>query len=124
MGNKISLWIKQRLFTSRNYDETMNALEKFSLNMKGSDEIALLEAVEKEQAQQVIAKVNTDEQRSRARRRRTSDTTTNKSITNSYITSFLQYLRHELRSTINERSNEYQQSIPQVNMPKDNPIDC
>ena len=63
MGNKISLWIKQRLFTSRNYDETMNALEKFSLSMKGSDEIALLEAVEKEQAQQAVAKVNTDEPR-------------------------------------------------------------
>lgn len=63
MGNKISLWIKQRLFTSRNYDQTMSALEKFSLSMKGSDEIALLEAVEKETAQQAVLKVNTDEQR-------------------------------------------------------------
>jgi len=28
-NNKISLWIKQRLLISRNYDDTMNALEKF-----------------------------------------------------------------------------------------------
>jgi hypothetical protein len=45
-NNKISLWIKQRLFVSRKYDETMNALEKFSNEMKTIDE---LQAVENEQ---------------------------------------------------------------------------
>ena len=41
--NKISLWIKQRLFISRNYDETMSGLEKFASEMKLSDEITTME---------------------------------------------------------------------------------
>ncbi|CAF4386004.1 unnamed protein product, partial [Adineta steineri] len=42
-NNKISLWIKQRLFISRNYDVTMNALEKFSTDMKKADELVILQ---------------------------------------------------------------------------------
>ena len=51
-NNKISLWIKQRLFISRQYDETMNALEKFVDDMKKSDEISVLENEQQEQTQQ------------------------------------------------------------------------
>ncbi|UJR30615.1 hypothetical protein I4U23_018140 [Adineta vaga] len=42
-NNKISLWIKQRLFITRNYDETMSALEKFASQMKLSDELTAME---------------------------------------------------------------------------------
>lgn len=55
-GNKISLWIKQRLFVSRKYDETINALEKFSQQMKALDDAAALEAKEPEQPQKVDTK--------------------------------------------------------------------
>jgi len=37
--NKISLWIKQRLFISRNYQQTMNDLETFVTEMKKLEEI-------------------------------------------------------------------------------------
>jgi len=53
-GNKISLWIKQRLFVSRKYDETMNALEQFSQEMKTLDEKAAAEAKENEEKQKLI----------------------------------------------------------------------
>jgi hypothetical protein len=56
-NNKISLWIKQRLFISQKYDDTMNALEKFVLDMKKSEEISLLEN------QQIENKLTEDEQR-------------------------------------------------------------
>jgi hypothetical protein len=56
-NNKISLWIKQRLFISQKYDDTMNALEKFVLDMQKSEEISLLEN------QQIENKLTEDEQR-------------------------------------------------------------
>jgi hypothetical protein len=62
-NNKISLWIKQRLFISRQYDETMNALEKFVEEMKKLDEISVLENEQQEQTQQLENKLNDDEQR-------------------------------------------------------------
>jgi len=62
-NNKISLWIKQRLFISRKYDDTMNALEKFVIDMKKSDEISILENEQQEQIQQSENKLTEDEQR-------------------------------------------------------------
>jgi len=61
-NNKISLWIKQRLFISRQYDDTMNALEKFVIDMKKSDEITTLENEQQEQMQQLEKKLTEDEQ--------------------------------------------------------------
>lgn len=57
------MWIKQRLFLSRKYDETMNALEQFSQEMKTLDEKAAAEAKENEQEQKLNAetKVTQDE---------------------------------------------------------------
>lgn len=62
-NNKISLWIKQRLLISRQYDETMNALEKFVSDMKKSDEISVLENEQQEQNQELNKNLNEDEQR-------------------------------------------------------------
>ncbi len=67
-NNKISLWIKQRLFISKNYDETMNALEKFVSDMKKSEELSTLENEQQEQQEQqqnqeIEKKLTDDEQR-------------------------------------------------------------
>ncbi|CAF1042294.1 unnamed protein product [Adineta steineri] len=63
-NNKISLWIKQRLFISRNYDVTMNALEKFSTDMKKADELLILQNEQQQlQIQQSEKQLNDDEQR-------------------------------------------------------------
>jgi hypothetical protein len=68
-NNKISLWIKQRLFPSRKYDETMSSLEKFVDDMKKLDEIAVLEReqqeqiIQQEQIVQPDKKLTDDEQR-------------------------------------------------------------
>ncbi|CAF1225283.1 unnamed protein product [Adineta ricciae] len=59
-NNKISLWIKQRLFISRNYDETMSGLEKFASEMKLSDEIT---TTENEQQKEKSFGDDDDEQR-------------------------------------------------------------
>lgn len=56
--NKISLWIKQRLFISRNYQQTMNDLENFVTEMKKLEEINANEKqIESE------TKTNDDEER-------------------------------------------------------------
>jgi uncharacterized protein YjcR len=62
-NNKISLWIKQRLFISRKYDDTMTALEKFVDAMQTSDSIAILENEQQEQTQSSEIKSTDDEQR-------------------------------------------------------------
>jgi hypothetical protein len=62
-NNKISLWIKQRLFISRKYDDTMTGLEKFVDAMKTSDSIAILENEQQEQTQSSEIKSTDDEQR-------------------------------------------------------------
>lgn len=47
-NNKISLWIKQRLTVSRNYEETMAALENFVANMRKVDELEMFERQQRE----------------------------------------------------------------------------
>ena len=46
---KCAINIKQRLFISRNYNDTMNALEKFAEDMKKLDEISIHENEQKTQ---------------------------------------------------------------------------
>lgn len=61
-NNKISLWIKQRLFISRRYDETMGALEKFASEMKASDD---LQAAESQQRAEEKQQPDDDDERRR-----------------------------------------------------------
>ena len=62
-NNKISLWIKQRLFISKNYTETMNGLEDFVAAMKKSDEIPVIKDEPKQPTEQLNTKTIDDEQR-------------------------------------------------------------
>ncbi|CAF4010010.1 unnamed protein product, partial [Rotaria sp. Silwood2] len=61
-NNKISLWIKQRLSISRQYDDTMNDLEKFVENMKISDEISMYHKQQQEHNEESEKKLFNDEQ--------------------------------------------------------------
>ena len=62
-NDKISLWIKQRLFITRKYKDTMNALEKFIDTMQKSDKISPFETEQQEQSQASEKKLTDDEQR-------------------------------------------------------------
>lgn len=62
-NNKISLWIKQRLFISKSYTETMNGLEDFVAAMKKSDELSAVKDEPKQPTEQLPTKTIEDEQR-------------------------------------------------------------
>ena len=59
--NKISLWIKQRLFITRQYAHTMDALEKFVDAMQKCDEISMFETEQEEQSQELEKNLIDDE---------------------------------------------------------------
>lgn len=61
-NNKISLWIKQRLFISKNYNETMTALENFVTTMKKSDEILSIDNEKKQPISTIETEFKENEQ--------------------------------------------------------------